>query len=98
VPKEARWRFEETVRKARPLCDALVILEEAIYETIDDASWLISEGVISDLQFVPLMDFYREDAIEAARERWGNNIGAFEPEDVPMLVKYVVDLLTKKKQ
>jgi len=98
LPKEARWRLEEATLKARPLCDALALLEDAIYGTIDDASWLVSNGELSQEQFYPAADSYREDAIESARARLEID-GGYDgvPEHVDELVKRAVDLLTKKQ-
>ena len=98
LPIKAKRRLEKSARQARPLCDALARLEEAIYETFDDAYWAITYGEATAEQYIPWFDFYNEDAIESARERWENEgDGLYDPEDVPMLIKLVVDLLTKKQ-
>lgn len=98
LPQKAKWRLDKAARKARPLCDALARLEEAIYETFDDAYWAVTYGEATPEQYVQAFDFYYEDAIESARERWENEgDGLYDPEDVPMLIKLVVDLLTKKQ-
>lgn len=98
LPIKARRRLDEAAVKARPLCDALARLEEAIYETFDDAYWAVTYGEATMEQYLPWFNFYNEDAIEAARERWEEEGGGLhEPEEVPMLIKLVVDLLTKRK-
>lgn len=98
LSKEAKWRLDDAAIKARPLCDALALLEDAIYGTIDDASWAITYGEASPEQFIEAADLYLEDALESARHRLEQSERGYDgaPENVDKLVKAAINLLTNR--
>jgi len=55
--------------KARPLCDALARLEEALYETFDDAYWADTYGETTIEQFIPAFEFYQQTGGERQGKR-----------------------------
>jgi len=92
LPDEDRWRFEEAAMKARPLCDALARLEDAIWCVIDGAVHsLVEEGKLDAQWYYSLAHFYCKDAVESARHRWDGFKG--DPDELDGIVKEAVDLL-----
>lgn len=99
LPEEARWRLEGAALKARPLCDALALLEDAIYGTIDDAYWAVTYGEATPEQYLAAAYFYLADGMESARHRLEQSDRGYDgvPEEVDKLVKAAVKLLTNRK-